>query len=940
MTAMRKLSRATLVVFTVTLFSTSLKAQPKIENYQGGEVSAQEVLLKFRHPAPVAVSQAQRDLDADKIHVVGGPGGAYAFHSRSKNVAAMLNVLSKRGDLIYAEPNYIVRGAATPNDPSFTQLWGLKNTGQTVSGAAGTPGADIHATSAWDMSTSSTNTVIAVLDSGIEYTHPDISANVWSAPAAFGVNIGGAIVTCGAGTHGFNVLTSACDPMDDNGHGTHVSGIIGAVGNNGVGVTGVNWTARMMGVKFLDSTFTGTVAGAINAVEFAIQANAAFANSATPINVRVLNMSWGGLGFSQAFADEINKANANNMLLVAAAGNRNLDNDVNPYYPSSYNVPNIVAVASTDSNDNRTSWSDYGASTVHLAAPGENIYSTMLGGGYMFLNGTSMSAAYVSGAAQLVLSKCSLDTAGLKNDLLNNVDALAAWSGLTTTAGRLNVDKAIRACGAGGFTISASPSSRLVAAGSSTTYDVTVTAAGGFAGTVILSAGGLPQNAAASFSPSSINGSGSSTLTISVPTGASGPFTVTITGASGSVSDSTTASLFVDAGPPSVVSVSPSSGNGTSQTFNFAVSDPDGSGDIAGIHVLINSSVSGTNACWMYYNQASNALWLANNDTSNWNQIVLGSAGTVQNSQCSVNGGAASVTNSGNTLTLTLPITFTSTFSGTQTIYVDATDNAGLDTGYRTMGTWTVGAGGGTPDFTISATPGSQTVAAGSSAQYAVTIAPINNFGGAVTLTAAGLPSGATAAFNPASISGSGSTTLTLNTSSTTSPGSYTISITGASGTLSHSASVTLTVNTAGPPAVSVNPSSGSGMSQTFNFVASDVSGANAVSGINILFNSYFGGTNACWMYYDHPSNTLWMASDDASNWSAVSLGSSGSLQNSQCSVNGGAVSVTVSGNNLTLTIPIVFTSAFTGTRTVFLRALDNAGLDSGYQAKGTWVVQ
>ncbi|PYT14177.1 MAG: hypothetical protein DMG59_18220, partial [Acidobacteria bacterium] len=136
---MRKLSRATLVVFTVTLFSTSLKAQPKIENYQGGEVSAQEVLLKFRHPAPVAVSQAQRNLDADKIHVVGGPGGAYVFHSRSKNVAAMLNVLSKRGDLIYAEPNYIVRGAATPNDPSFTQLWGLKNTGQTVSGAAGTP---------------------------------------------------------------------------------------------------------------------------------------------------------------------------------------------------------------------------------------------------------------------------------------------------------------------------------------------------------------------------------------------------------------------------------------------------------------------------------------------------------------------------------------------------------------------------------------------------------------------------------------------------------------------------------------------------------------------------------------------------------------------------------------------------------------------------------
>src|SRR5262249_16612267 len=143
-----------------------------------------------------------------------------------------------------------------------------RNTGQPILGIAGTPGADISATFAWDVSTGSRANVVTVVDTGIDYTHPDLTANVWSAPATFSVNIGGRLIPCPAGSHGFNAINNTCDPLDDNNHGSHVSGTIGAVGNNALGVVGVNWTASIMGSKFLDATGSGTTANAINAIEF------------------------------------------------------------------------------------------------------------------------------------------------------------------------------------------------------------------------------------------------------------------------------------------------------------------------------------------------------------------------------------------------------------------------------------------------------------------------------------------------------------------------------------------------------------------------------------------------------------------------------------------------------------------------------------------------
>jgi len=423
----------------------------QIEFLNGAEVIAGEAIVRFNTPElQTFLNHAMSVVNASEHRLIGAASlDMFRVRSQSMNAGVLINILSQLPGVQYAEPNYVVRSTAIPNDTRFGELWGLNNTGQTIGGQAGIAGADISAVEAWDVSTGSSSIVVGIIDSGVDFNHPDLAANIWSAPSAFSVTIGGQTINCPAGSHGFNAINNTCNPLDDNNHGTHCAGTIGGRGNNGQGVAGVNWVSSIMGLKFLSATGSGSTAGAINAIEFAVQAKQTFAGSGGA-NVRILSNSWGGGGFSQALLDQINKANTNDMLFVAAAGNNNSNNDTTAFFPANYDAPNVVSVAATDNRDNKSSFSNFGATTVDLGAPGTQILSTVRNGAFAFFNGTSMATPHVSGAAALVLSRCSLSTANLKANLLNNVDLISSMSGRTVTGGRLNVDKAIRACAGGG----------------------------------------------------------------------------------------------------------------------------------------------------------------------------------------------------------------------------------------------------------------------------------------------------------------------------------------------------------------------------------------------------------------------------------------------------------------------------------------------------------
>ncbi|HYI12563.1 MAG TPA: FG-GAP-like repeat-containing protein [Thermoanaerobaculia bacterium] len=541
-----------------------------------GKSRDREVLVKIRDRASANdIAHLEQLADADKAKRLSkvNSGTIWHMHSRSKGAEAMAAALERNPNVEYVEPNYEVRLVATPIDPSYGQLWGLNNTGQTVGGAAGAAGADIDAQSAWNVTTGSASVVVGVVDTGIDYDHPDLQANIWTNPGGKGN------VACSAGTHGFNAITGSCDPDDDHSHGTHVAGTIGAVGDNNLGVAGVNWTASIMGLKFLDEYGSGTIADAIAAIDFAVQAKI------DGVNVRVLSNSWGGGPFSKALFDEINKANEHDILFVAAAGNHGADNDLYSFYPSNYPAQNMIAVAATDNRDGLAYFSNYGATKVHLAAPGVSVLSTVPGSYYGYKSGTSMATPHVAGVAALVLAKTpGLTTAQVKSAILDNTDPIAGLTGRSITGGRLNAAKAVGAPASPDFTVSVSPSSRTVARGGSVSYTVTIAPSNGFAGTVTLAATGLPSGASATFTPPSTTSS-SSLLVTTAGTTPTGAYSVIVTGSSGAFQRATTATLSVvaTAPPASCPTLSPQSFFTASPANALALGDfnRDGKSDLA-----------------------------------------------------------------------------------------------------------------------------------------------------------------------------------------------------------------------------------------------------------------------------------------------------------------------------------------------------------------------
>ena len=396
----------------------------------------------------------------------------------------LTNLRAARG-VVAAEPDYIVHTNLIPNDPSFGSLWGLHNIGQ----SAGTVDADIDAPEAWDFSTGG-SIGVGIIDTGIDYRHPDLYKNIWINQAeipggiraaltdidadgritfwdlnnpvnqgagkitdltgngvidagdiltaaasggwADGVNTGGNAYT--DDLIGWDFVNNDNNPLDDNDHGTHVAGTIGAMGNNGVGVAGINFHAQMAGLKFLGASGSGSLSGAINAVNYAVG-----------VGLKVTNNSWGGGGFSLSLNSAITAAMNAGQIFVAAAGNAGTNNDTTANYPSNYTQGNVLAVGSSTRTDARSSFSNYGATTVDLFAPGSSILSTTPNNTYSTFSGTSMAAPHVTGAIALVWDAHPTWTyQQVITSILSTVDVKPAFQGISVTGGRLNVDRAIR----------------------------------------------------------------------------------------------------------------------------------------------------------------------------------------------------------------------------------------------------------------------------------------------------------------------------------------------------------------------------------------------------------------------------------------------------------------------------------------------------------------
>lgn len=383
---------------------------------------------------------------------VGVSFNVYAVRARRIPAAALTQKLkaeSLRNSVLHVEPNAVLCLDQGPDDPLFKRLWGLM----------GDPG--VNAVGAWGYTKGSEGVVVGVVDSGIDVSHRDLENNLWQAPPGFAVRLGDRPVSCPPGAHGYDALRKVCvtkdnPPHDFNGHGTHIAGIIGAEGMNAEGVVGVNWRTSLMALRAF-ARESSRVEEVAEAIEFAIQAKKVYG-----VNVRVLNNSYGKRCRtgeecpSKMLEDEIRLAAENDILFVASAGEvgPQHDNDAFPHYPSSFDNPNIISVAWTTSLNTLYVDSNFGLRSVDLGAPGSTIASTWpvptenFGGlKYEFLSGTSMSAAYVSGAAALVLSRCpELDTAGLKDLLLRTVDPFPPLVGKSVSGGRLNVYKAVVGC--------------------------------------------------------------------------------------------------------------------------------------------------------------------------------------------------------------------------------------------------------------------------------------------------------------------------------------------------------------------------------------------------------------------------------------------------------------------------------------------------------------
>lgn len=383
-------------------------------------------------------------------------GSYFLLKTHSLATSSLVSLLENQPEVDFAEPNYIYKAigstpsvqailtgrlsqnysSMSPADPLYAKLWGLNNTGSNEpdrnGGQSTTPGvlgADVEAQKAWSITSGSKKVVVAVIDTGIDYNHPDLKNNIWvNEKEIAGNNIDDDSNGYIDDVHGWNAYAKNGNPMDGNSHGTHCAGTIGAEHNNGIGVAGVMSDVQLMAVKFLSDEGSGSLADAVLAIDYA-----------TKMNVDVMSNSWGGGGFSQALENSIKAAKDKGIVFVAAAGNDSSNNDSRPSYPATYQVDNVISVASHTAQDVLSSFSNFGKRTVHVAAPGSNILSSTPNGEYKVYSGTSMATPHVSGVVGLLISEFGrVPVLELRNRLMATTVPVSSYRKTTIGGGRVS----------------------------------------------------------------------------------------------------------------------------------------------------------------------------------------------------------------------------------------------------------------------------------------------------------------------------------------------------------------------------------------------------------------------------------------------------------------------------------------------------------------------